>query len=440
MNITIHRGIDQIGGCITEIESQNGTKILIDLGHNLPEGDEPSKDHFDKQENLDKLLEGVSAVFYTHPHGDHLGFETKVAEKGIPQYIGIVSKEMMLVLKDSILHKTKGERKVVAQAEYDAMNSFKTYEADVKVPVYDKDGNIDIRVTPYYVSHSAADAYMFLIECDKKKVLHTGDFRDHGYRGNALIPMVGYYIARKKIDVLITEGTMLSRDDIRLMSEDELREQAISIMNNYDNVFVMCSSMDADRLASFYWATKNFQDRMLVVDGYQWHQLDKITKSLGIKDKRYRLKGALYYYKHKEKILHNIPKPGTTILVRNNRDFRKIINEVYPLMDPEKTCFIYSQFRGYILTKHKAFKQNTYDFVHMKDWHIEYLHTSGHASKEALAAVCKKVHPRYAIIPIHRDAETDFCSLDIPQELKDKVITKTQKNLIGGIGITIMQK
>ena len=289
MNIKIHRGIDQIGGCITEIESKNGTKILIDLGHNLPEGGEASEDRFDKQENFDKLLEGVSAVFYTHPHGDHLGFETKVAEKGIPQYIGTVSKEMMLVLKDSILHKAKGERKVVAQAEYDAMNSFKTYEADAKVPIYDKNGNVDIRVTPYYVSHSAADAYMFLIECDKKKVLHTGDFRDHGYRGNALIPMVGYYIARKKIDVLITEGTMLSRDDIRLMSEDELREQAISIMNNYDNVFVMCSSMDADRLASFYWATKNFQDRMLVVDGYQWHQLDKITKSLGIKDKRYRL-------------------------------------------------------------------------------------------------------------------------------------------------------
>ena len=42
MNITIHRGIDQIGGCITEIESKNGTKILIDFGHNLPEGDEAS--------------------------------------------------------------------------------------------------------------------------------------------------------------------------------------------------------------------------------------------------------------------------------------------------------------------------------------------------------------------------------------------------------------
>ena len=98
MKITIHRGIDQIGGCITEIESNNGTKVLIDLGHNLPEGDEASEDRFDEQENLDKLLEGVSAVFYTHPHGDHLGFETKVAEKAIPQYIGAVSKEMILVV------------------------------------------------------------------------------------------------------------------------------------------------------------------------------------------------------------------------------------------------------------------------------------------------------------------------------------------------------
>lgn len=31
MTITIHRGIKQIGGCITEIKSEKGTKILINL-------------------------------------------------------------------------------------------------------------------------------------------------------------------------------------------------------------------------------------------------------------------------------------------------------------------------------------------------------------------------------------------------------------------------
>jgi ribonuclease J len=242
MHITIHRGIDQIGGCITEIESNNGTKILIDLGHNLPDGDQPSDDPLDKPENLDDLLEGVSAVFYTHPHGDHLGFETRIVEKGITQYIGEISKEMMLTLKDSILFRTKGEKKKEAQAAYDAIKSFETYKANVPVWIKDKDGNNDIKVTPYYVSHSAADAYMFIVECDKKKVLHTGDFRDHGYQGYALLPMVDYYIVRKKIDVLITEGTMLSRDDIRLISEEELINKLLDLQNAIDITVLLCSN------------------------------------------------------------------------------------------------------------------------------------------------------------------------------------------------------
>ena len=36
MKVKIHRGTHQIGGCITEIESNKGTKIIIDIGENLP--------------------------------------------------------------------------------------------------------------------------------------------------------------------------------------------------------------------------------------------------------------------------------------------------------------------------------------------------------------------------------------------------------------------
>lgn len=32
MKITIHRGINQIGGCITEVQSASGTKILMTWG------------------------------------------------------------------------------------------------------------------------------------------------------------------------------------------------------------------------------------------------------------------------------------------------------------------------------------------------------------------------------------------------------------------------
>lgn len=104
MTITIHRGINQIGGCITEIASASGTKILIDLGHNLPEGENRDNDPLDKAENIDTILDGVSAVFYTHSHGDHVGFESYVASMGIPQYIGKLSKKLLLLQRGNILY------------------------------------------------------------------------------------------------------------------------------------------------------------------------------------------------------------------------------------------------------------------------------------------------------------------------------------------------
>ena len=35
MTITIHRGLDQIGGCITEISTAT-SRIFVDMGQNLP--------------------------------------------------------------------------------------------------------------------------------------------------------------------------------------------------------------------------------------------------------------------------------------------------------------------------------------------------------------------------------------------------------------------
>ena len=424
MIITIHRGIDQIGGCITEIASTSGTKILIDLGHNLPDGDNPSEDKYDNSANLSALLDGVKAVFYTHPHGDHVGFETEVAKKGINQYIGRISKELMLLLKGHLAYRGNPKYKT----ELEAFKKFNTFEEKEKIPIG------DISITPYFVSHSAPDAYMFLIECDGKKVLHTGDFREHGYRGKGLMPTIKSYIAHRKIDVLITEGTMLSRDDSRLMTENELKYKAIDFFRQHRNLFVMCSSMDADRLASFYQAAQA-AGKMFVVDGFQWKVLETIENTLGTKSGLYRFPKRRYFNKHMDNIRNASQANGFVMIVRNNKQCREFIEAIYPTLDPKETCFLYSQFLGYILPTHSAFQQRTYDFVHSHEWHIDYLHTSGHASRETIAAVCTKVNPRIAIIPIHRDAKSDFRSLDISQELKNKVTTESTS--IQGIDIII---
>lgn len=414
MTITIHRGINQIGGCITEIASAKGTKILIDLGHNLPEGDEPSEDKYDDKVNLASLLDGVKAVFYTHPHGDHVGFEIEVAKRGIDQYIGSLSKELMILLKGHLAYNGNPKFK----AELEAFKNFRTFEAKEKITID------DISITPYFVSHSAPDAYMFLIECDGKKVLHTGDFREHGYRGKGLMPTIKSYIAHRKIDVLITEGTMLSRDDSRLMTENELKYNAIDIFRQHRNIFVMCSSMDADRLASFYQAAQAV-GKMFVVDGFQWKVLETIGNTLGTKSNLYRFPQRRYYENHMDTIRNAAQSNGFVSIVRNNVKSREFIETIFHTLDPKETCFIYSQFLGYILPTHTAFQQRTYDFVHSREWQIEYLHTSGHASRETLAEVCKKTNPRLAIIPIHRESKSDFRSLDLPEELKDKVHTES---------------
>ena len=77
MEIKINRGTNQIGGCITEIESNKGTKIIIDIGANLP-------DKYGKKRpeiELEGLTKGIScykAIFITHYHGDHIGLYNKI--------------------------------------------------------------------------------------------------------------------------------------------------------------------------------------------------------------------------------------------------------------------------------------------------------------------------------------------------------------------------
>lgn len=86
MNLIIHRGTKQIGGCVTEITSGD-TRIFIDLGSELP-----GEDGVIPKERLsiDGLTKGeprCDGVFFTHIHGDHIGQIGRILP-GIPIYMG----------------------------------------------------------------------------------------------------------------------------------------------------------------------------------------------------------------------------------------------------------------------------------------------------------------------------------------------------------------
>ena len=413
MKITIHRGLNQIGGCITEIQSLSGTKILIDFGHNLPNGNDVAEDVYECPENIDELLKGCSAVFYTHYHGDHLGFAAEVHKRGVPQYMGPLAIRMMLHLNR---HMTFAESlKARAEENLEALNEFRSFSVLDKVHIE------DISITPFSVSHSAPDSYMFLIECDGRKVLHTGDFRDHGYLGKGLYPMLEKYIIPAGIDVLITEGTNVGQISKSVIPEEEIRKQLQEIIQKYKNIFILGSSADMDRLWSIHEAHRMaFTSRLLVCDGYQKDMIEIFADKFRNSERYYRfnLKDIYDFRPDNRKLLDWIRDKGVTMLIRNSGKFQDILNLILPDCKPEETCLVYSMFRGYIDPEHKAFNPILHHFVDQFP-NRKYCHTSGHASKECLEKVCTLIDPSLAIIPIHKDGTIG--SLNLPSHIASKV-------------------
>ncbi len=426
MRITIHRGIDQIGGCIAEICTEK-SKVLIDLGHNLPQGDELVEDKMDNPATIEALCEGCDAIFYTHYHSDHVALFHHVPDT-VPQYIGPLAKQVMAIQLNHLVH-IPGEQEQ-RQADVARLKSFRTFEAAKPVLVGE-----DIRITPYFVSHSAADAYMFLIEADDRRVLHTGDFRGHGYLSKGLLPTLRKYIVPQGVDVLICEGTMLNREEKNIVHENDLKIKAVELMRRYKNVFVLCSSTDMDRLATFHAANKQMRCRPFVCDNYQKDLLNLFTETAGKKSPLYAFDHKVYgVERHNEKLYDWMLKEGFTMLVRTSDKYRRWVESLLPQLNPDETVLVYSMFRGYILPAHTAYNPKTKAFVERFP-NFEYLHTSGHATTDTLAEVCRTVNPSTAIIPIHREKDSDFASLEIGDELRSRVTTTSQT--VDGIEIVV---
>lgn len=354
MQIIIHRGTHQIGGCITEIQSKKGTRIAIDIGENLPS--------INKEENKNINVEGLNtgepgfdAVFITHYHGDHIGLYNKIYND-IPIYIGEHSKQIFKILQERL---EKAE--LTSKKDLEKVDSFLTYKIPQKIKVD------DILVTPIEVDHSAFNAHMFLIECDGKKLLHTGDFRLHGQRGKSVIKALKQYVGN--VDVLICEGTTLSRNNEETITENELQKKAEEIFKNNKYNFVMCSSTNIDRIAAIHKAALK-ENRLFVCDKYQKDILmyiDSIARS-----SLYKFRKKVLSYN--DNILPLMQQKGFVMLVRDNYISKNVIQQF------SDSTFIYSQWNGYLNEKFTEYK-HLQEFVPKK--HI-YLHTSGHADYKAI--------------------------------------------------------
>ena len=398
MEINIIRGQNQIGGSIIEISSKS-TKIILDVGSNL-----------DDKEIVVPEIEGLfkgeakyDGVLISHYHSDHEGLATKILPK-IPIYMGEKSHEIHKVTREYI------------KKEY--LKEPKTFKPEEEFLIG------DIKITPYLCDHSAFDSHMFLLECEGKKILYTGDFHSNGRKFfQSLLNKL------PKVDALITEGTNLSNDKIGKinLTEKELEKKGIEILEGNDRpVFVLMAATNIDRIVTFY-KIANATKRLFLLDTYA----GQITATIGgnIPNPRTFFNVKIFQTSSsKHDILENYPKnkiwknkiAKSNFLMCVRTSMKKYL-ESYPNEFSFEGCTLfYSMWEGY---KKQENMKEFLKFMEEKGVKTISLYTSGHADEKDFDKLIKKVEPEI-IVPIHTENSEWFKRYENCEVICDKNIIK----------------
>ena len=366
MNIIIHRGTHQIVGSAIEISTAS-TRIILDVGNELSLDEKYIPINLDV-DGVTKGIPDCDGIVISHYHMDHLG-QLIAALPEIPLYMGMLSKEVAMI---SAEYQDKDLYLRLLGA-----NTFRGGEAFTIG---------DIRIRPLVIDHSAADSYMFVIEAEGKRVLYTGDFRMHGLRHHVLDKLVNTYIG--EVDILITEGTSLSRDADDCISEAAVLDDISSYIQDGKYVFAICSSTNIDRIMGI-WQNMP-RDKVLICDAYQKRILDTVINNVYYESSLYRRQDrplVLDIGKYPKYYMDN----GFVSLARATENYISHIQE-FPKDDVR---IIYSMWTGYI-------EENLALKTLLETYPTYICHASGHVSKDDLTKFIELVNPD-AIIPVHTD-------------------------------------
>lgn len=408
MKITIHRGTNQIGGCVTEIES-GGYKVFIDFGEQLP----GSNNHdLDPIEGLSCGDVSKSALFITHYHGDHIGKISETVNE-LKIYAGESTKEIYKCLLER-LSETRPDKYKNILSRIKEIRSFKEFD---QITIG------GITVTPLWADHSAFDAYMFIIEAQGKRILHTGDFRGHGFRSHELESMLKEYA--QNIDYIITEGTNIQQPNVIMKTEMELQSEFESQFREIKYNFVLVSSTNIDRIFALYHAAKNAK-RCFVCDNYQANIIKFVSQNhenplYDIDYKQKTEQSGRFFTLSKEynqpftfdgKLKPYLERHGFVMIFRANNQFKTLV-EKYSVTNDFK--IYYTMWDGYLDSSEPAYSESMYKFL--EPYQFKHVHTSGHADVQTLNTVFTIVKPKYGVIPIHTEAPERFRELFKDQKI-----------------------
>jgi len=339
----------------------------------------------------------IDGVLISHPHIDHYGFFDYL-NKDICFYLGEAAKKIIDLTV--IFTPVRG-----SISNYHPIESGKSFRCG------------DFKITPYLMDHSAFDSYAFLVEAEGKRIIYSGDFREHGRKQKAFQWFLDH--APEDIDVLLLEGTVLDRGlkgkgPGEFKTETEIEAETVRLLEASKNMTLLYfSAQNIDRLVSFYRASLR-TGKIFAIDFYTANILGclKDYGKIPYPSKNYANIRVFFPYW----LCRRITQQGREELMYRYKSYKitreeisdrsgEIMMMVRPSMlkdlklieNMEGAAFIYSLWEGYLqddsLQKMKR-------FIKKKNMNFHQIHTSGHAEIDTLKKVVKKLKPG-KIIPIH---------------------------------------
>ena len=398
MIITIHRGTHEIGGSCVEIRTDKA-KILIDLGMPLDYDKRSREEQTEIRHNAEEWCKGVDALFLSHAHADHYGFLDL-----LPQDTPIYATEESFAML--ALDGTLGDDPT-KHLEKHPLTSGQSCEV------------ADIKVTAYIVDHSAYGACAYLIECDGKRILYSGDIRLHGVKG------VLYKNLPKDVDYLLLEGTNILRAKSN-PTEREIENQFVEAFNEASDALhlVWCSAKNIDRICALFRACIRC-GKTLAIDPYIANVLAAVaqlnpkipTVTTAEQMKVYfppRLTERLTQRNQPQYIFSLNPKQNKV----SYDDFSGSPEKYVMLVRPTTLTYL-QRIKAPRIRLIKSIWNGYWDepnIERFRSWVEEHceavkdIHSSGHADTQSLQRIVEHIRPQ-TIIPIHTDSPSSFGEL-----------------------------
>lgn len=278
---------------------------------------------------------------------------------------------------------------------------------------------LHFEIKPYIVDHSILGATAYVIEGDIS-IAYTGDLRFHGKRGGY---SEKFFKSAKVARILITEGTRIGREEDVNVSESQVFENSLAIVENSKNLVVAdFSARNFERLETFKNIAKKTGRELIITgkDAYYLDALDNLNNDTMMKNLKIFSDYAAREFNWQKSVVEKYKESFIKPFEIKNDPSRYIIcfsfYDMPKLLDimPDSGDYIYSSSEAFgeedifsverLLEWLRFFKMNVHGIKYQNDRIVfeKGLHASGHASMDDLVKAIEIMDPDI-IIPVHTE-------------------------------------